>query len=201
MCYNKNTLKFGGIFLKVLSLITSLILGVSCIAPLVVNDYTYDIVFNNSSADNSTSEPDVNIDDESNTDNNVSESEPEKQYFYELTAEERKLVEEVVMAESGTESYTGQCMIAQCILDACELENKRPSDIVVEYRYTKRRVKPSKSVQQAVSAVFDDGVRITEEKTLYFYAPALCTSKWHESMNFVIQVENVRFFNNEVKKK
>lgn len=115
--------------------------------------------------------------------------------FYELTLDERTLIEKVVMAESGTESYIGQCMIAQCIIDACKLENKRPPEIIIEYQYTKKRVNPSDSVKKAVAAVFDDGFRVTYEKTLYFYAPKLCVSKWHESMNFIIQIGNVRFFN------
>lgn len=49
---------------------------------------------------------------------------------YALTAAERDEVERVVMAEAGAESYIGQMAVAQCILNACEQEDKRPLEIV-----------------------------------------------------------------------
>lgn len=113
---------------------------------------------------------------------------------YALTAAERDTVERVVMAEAGAEPCEGQIAVAQCILNACERENKRPNEIVIEYKYTDNRPDPTDEVKAAVSAVFDYGETVTEREILYFYAPALCESEWHESQDYVMTVGGHRFF-------
>lgn len=113
---------------------------------------------------------------------------------YELTAAERDTVERVVMAEAGAEPYEGQIAVAQCILNACELESKRPDEIVIEYQYTDKRPDPTDEVKAAVSAVFDYGETVTDAEILYFYAPELCESEWHESQSYVMTVGGHRFF-------
>ena len=113
---------------------------------------------------------------------------------YALTAAERDTVERVVMAEAGAEPYEGQIAVAQCILNACERENMRPDEIVVEYKYTDMRPNPTDEVKAAVSAVFDYGEEVTDREILYFYAPALCESEWHESQDYVMTVGGHKFF-------
>lgn len=113
---------------------------------------------------------------------------------YALTAAERDTVERVVMAEAGAEPYEGQIAVAQCILNACERENMRPDEIVVEYQYTDMRPEPTDEVKAAVSAVFDYGETVTDREILYFYAPALCESEWHETQEYVMTVGGHRFF-------
>ena len=113
---------------------------------------------------------------------------------YPLTRGERDLVERVVMAESGGESYKGQMLVAQCILNACEIDGIRPAEAVKRYSYAKSRPEPSKSVKRAVAAVFDEGEQATGEPILYFYAPALTTSEFHESQIFAIEEGGHRFF-------
>lgn len=113
---------------------------------------------------------------------------------YALTAAERDTVERVVMAEAAAEPYEGQIAVAQCVLNACERENMRPDEIVVEYQYTDKRPEPTDEVKAAVSAVFDYGETATDREILYFYAPALCESEWHESQDYVMTVGGHRFF-------
>ena len=113
---------------------------------------------------------------------------------YNLTDSERDLVERVVMAESGGESYEGQILVAQCILNACEIDGIRPSETVKKYVYAKGRPKPTDSVIKAVMAAFDRGETVTGEAILYFYAPKMVKSKFHESQRFVCQVGNHKFF-------
>ena len=113
---------------------------------------------------------------------------------YALTAAERDTVERVVMAEAGAEPYEGQVAVAQCILNACELEDMRPDEIVIEYQYTDKRPTPTDEVKAAVSAVFDYGETVTDAEILYFYAPALCESEWHESQIYVMTIGGHRFF-------
>lgn len=113
---------------------------------------------------------------------------------YALTAAERDTVERVVMAEAGAEPYEGQIAVAQCVLNACEREDMRPDEIVVKYQYTDKRPEPTNEVKAAVSAVFDYGETVTDAEILYFYAPELCDSEWHESQDYVMTVGGHRFF-------
>lgn len=113
---------------------------------------------------------------------------------YALTAAERDEIERVVMAEAGAEPYVGQMAVAQCILNACEQEDKRPFEIVRSFGYTAARPEPSDEVKSAVSDVFDDGETATDREILYFYAPALCQSIWHESQTYVCTIGGHRFF-------
>jgi spore germination cell wall hydrolase CwlJ-like protein len=113
---------------------------------------------------------------------------------YDLSSAERDLVERVVMAESEDEPYIGQMLVCQCILNACRLNNKRPAAIIKQYAYATRRPNPSESVIKAVSAVFDKGEIVTDEPIIYFYAPALVDSAFHERQRFVTEVNGHRFF-------
>ncbi len=113
--------------------------------------------------------------------------------FY-LSASERDTVERVVMAESGGESFEGQMLVAQCILNAAEKHGVDPSEAVVLYSYTKSRPDPTQRVKDAVAAVFDRGETVVDEPILYFYNPALVTSDFHESQIFVIEEGGHRFF-------
>ena len=113
---------------------------------------------------------------------------------YELTVDERDLVERVVMAEAGGESYEGQVLVAQCILNACEIDAERPEVVVTAYQYAKARSEPTQSVKDAVTAVFDRGETAVDAPILYFYNPAKTTTRWHETQDFVVEVGGHRFF-------
>ena len=113
--------------------------------------------------------------------------------FY-LSASERDTVERVVMAEAGGESFEGQMLVAQCILNAAEKRGVDPSEAVVLYSYTKSRPDPTQRVKDAVAAVFDRGETVVDEPILYFYNPTLVTSDFHESQIFVIEEGGHRFF-------
>ena len=111
-----------------------------------------------------------------------------------LTDAERDVVERTVMAEAGGESFEGQMLVAQCILNAAEKRGVEPSEAVVLYSYTKSRPDPTQRVRDAVAAVFDRGETVVDEPILYFYNPALVTSDFHESQIFVIEEGGHRFF-------
>lgn len=120
----------------------------------------------------------------------VTEAEPA---FY-LTDDERRVVECLVMGESGAEPYDGQILVAQCILNACLKDGLQPSQVKKQYGYYGWHNSPSESVKDAVSAVFDNGYKITDELILYFYAPKYSSGSWHETQKFVIQVGGHKFF-------
>lgn len=121
-------------------------------------------------------------------------AEPTPAPRFELSAAERDVVERVVMAEAGGESFEGQMLVAQCILNAAEKRGVDPSEAVVLYSYTKSRPDPTQRVKDAVAAVFDRGETVVDEPILYFYNPALVTSDFHESQIFVIEEGGHRFF-------
>lgn len=111
-----------------------------------------------------------------------------------MSDEERDLVERVVMAEAGGETYAGQMAVAQCILNACTHGTIRPGEAVEVYGYASPAATASQSVRDAVAAVFDTGYTVTKEPIMFFYAPKYATSKWHESQTFVIELGDHRFF-------
>ena len=124
------------------------------------------------------------------------ESEPtieDKPLFY-LSDYERWVAECMVMGESGNQPYDGQVLVAQCILNACLKDGLQPSQVRIRYQYSGWHESPSDSVKKAVSAVFDDGYKVTEEFILYFYAPKYASGSWHETQRFVIQIGGHRFF-------
>lgn len=113
---------------------------------------------------------------------------------YELTAEERWVVASVVTAEAGGEPYAGKMAVAQCILNACEKDGIRPTEAVISYKYAKTRPEPTAEALRAVEAVFDEGQVVTTETILYFYAPAIVYSAWHESQDYVMTINGHKFF-------
>lgn len=113
---------------------------------------------------------------------------------YSLSDYERWVVECIVMGESGAESYTGQMLVAQCILNGCLKEGIAPSQLRVKYQYSGWNENVSESVKEAVEAVFVNGEVVTEEFILYFYAPKYGTSSWHESQKWVITEGGHKFF-------
>lgn len=113
---------------------------------------------------------------------------------YEITDEERAFVECVVQSEAGGEDLIGQTLVAQCILNSCVQENKRPTQVCLEKGYADPARTASDSVTEAVSLVFDDGYKYIDENIQYFYAPARTNSTWHENQQFVVEYGNHRFF-------
>ncbi len=107
---------------------------------------------------------------------------------------QRDLVERIVMAEAGGEDYDGQRLVAQCILNACEISGISPEEAVREYQYTRPATYASQSCCDAVAAVFDRGDLVTAEPVLFFYAPRWTCSAWHESQTFVLEHGGHRFF-------
>lgn len=128
------------------------------------------------------------------TENEPMEVQEAPSVFFDLTAKQRTLIEQVVSAEARGEPYDGQIAVAQCILNACKKDNITPEQVIKKYKYTGNRAEPTDSVKKAVAAVFDQGLVVTNEPIIYFYCPKMTKSKWHESQTFVIEIGNHRFF-------
>ena len=120
----------------------------------------------------------------------VEEVEP---YYY-LSDEERAIVEKMVMGEAGTEGFDGQVLVAQCIVNAAMQDGITPSEVRVKYKYAGWHEEPSETVKQAVSAVFDEGYKLTDEFILWFYAPKYSAGKFHNTQRFVLEYLGHRFY-------
>ena len=132
------------------------------------------------------------VDLESMTDTWAAETGIEKRYS--LTDAERLEIASVITAEAAGEPYAGKVAVAQCILQACEDDEIRPDEALVKYKYSTARPDPCEEALEAVEAVFDFGHVATAEPIKYYYAPARVYSEWHETQDFVMVINNHKFF-------
>lgn len=123
------------------------------------------------------------------------ETPEERADSYPLTDEEFYAVCAVVMEEAGGEPYEGQIAVAQCIRNACELDQTDPVYVLNNYGYTRPARAWTESVSRAVNAVFWLGEKAVDEPIRYFYAPKLSEGRWHEQeREFVCEIGGHRFF-------
>lgn len=114
--------------------------------------------------------------------------------YFRLSESERRIAECIVQGEAGGEDLTGKMLVAQCLVNACIESNIQPSVARKQLKYAGWKENVSDETRQAVREVFDNGYQVVSEPILYFYAPKLCTSKWHETQDFVIEHGCHRFF-------
>lgn len=109
---------------------------------------------------------------------------------------ERDLLERIVMGEAGGESFEGAALVAQCIHDTMVYEGYSSVRSVIDgKKYSgSLEVEPSEMVKEAVSYIFDDGGMAVQHKVIYFYAPKIVDSGFHESRELVIEYGGHRFF-------
>lgn len=114
--------------------------------------------------------------------------------YFRLSESERRIAECIVQGEAGGEDLKGKMLVAQCLLNACVESDIQPSKARVQLKYSGWKTNVSDETKRAVREVFDNGYQVVKEPILYFYAPKLCTSKWHETQDFVIEHGCHRFF-------
>ena len=109
---------------------------------------------------------------------------------------ERELLERIVMGEAGGEGFLGQALVAQCIRDAIVYKGiDSVQDVIIELKYSgSLNKKPTEEVKQAVSYIFDEGKDAVQHRILYFYAPKIVKSKFHESQNYIYSHKGHKFF-------
>ena len=87
-----------------------------------------------------------------------------------LTDEERKIVEQVVMAEARGESLEGQMAVAQTIRDRCIDRQQTPEQVcTAPNQYATTSIPATERVKDAVMFIFDFGHSVFDEPTFYFY--------------------------------
>ena len=121
--------------------------------------------------------------------------------FFNLTEADRKTVQYIVAGETKGEPMEGKMAVAQCILHGMVKSDWSAERVRIEYQYSGwddelENVNPEAwaEVVEAVSRLFDNGELISDKPILYFYAPDITSSSWHESLNFSCELSNHRFF-------
>ena len=121
--------------------------------------------------------------------------------FFNLTEAERKTIQYIVAGEAKGEPMEGKMAVAQCILHGMAKSGWSAERVRIEYQYSGwddelENVNPEAwaEVVEAVSRVFDDGELISDKPILYFYAPNITSSSWHESLNHAVTIGGHRFF-------
>lgn len=121
--------------------------------------------------------------------------------FFNLTEAERKTIQYIVAGEAKGEPMEGKMAVAQCILHGMVKSNWSAERVRIEYQYSGwddelENVNPEAwaEVVEAVSRVFDDGELISDKPILYFYAPDITSSSWHESLNHDVTLGGHKFF-------
>ena len=109
---------------------------------------------------------------------------------------ERGLLERIVMGEAGGEGFLGQALVAQCIRDALVYKDiDSVQDVITKMKYSgSLDKKPTEEVKRAVSYIFDEGKNAVQHRILYFYAPKIVKSKFHESQNYIYSHKGHKFF-------
>jgi hypothetical protein len=90
-------------------------------------------------------------------------------------------------------SYEGCALVAQSIRDAMNRSGTSSIDqIIYEYQYFgSTDIEPNKKVKDAVSFIFDENGSAVQHRVMCFY---IGYSSWHETQNFLAEVDGVRFF-------
>ena len=121
--------------------------------------------------------------------------------FFNLTEADRKTIQYIVAGEAKGEPMEGKMAVAQCILHGMVKSDWSAERVRIEYQYSGwddelENVNPEAwaEVVEAVSRVFDDGELISDKPILYFYAPNVVSSSWHESLNHAVTIGGHRFF-------
>jgi hypothetical protein len=89
---------------------------------------------------------------------------------YELTSEERDLIERVVAAEARGETLKGQMAVANVIKDRAELWNMTPKEVVTAKGQFAEPFQGeiSEDTKLAVEIIFDKGIRVFEKPVTHF---------------------------------
>lgn len=98
------------------------------------------------------------------------EKEPINENAYELTSEEREIIERVVAAEARGETLKGQMAVANVIKDRAELWNMTPTEVVTAKGQFAEPYQGeiSEDTKLAVAIVFDKGIRVFAEPVTHF---------------------------------
>ena len=116
-----------------------------------------------------------------------------------ITGANRDNLERLVMGEAGNEGFVGACLVAQTIRDTMVMTNEYDL-LTIKKKFAYSGVlfrEPNQNVKDAVAFIFDEGGYVVQHRLVYFYAPKIVSSKFHESQPFIVEHGGHRFFDRE----
>lgn len=113
-----------------------------------------------------------------------------------LTDEDRDLLERLCYGEFGGGGFVGASLIAQSVKDAMYYRGfSSVAEVIRKYGYTgSTTIGKNEACQQAVKYVFDENHDAVQHRIMLMYNPYMVSSSFHESQNFILSYESVRFF-------
>lgn len=112
-----------------------------------------------------------------------------------LSESERTELAHLIMGEAGGEGFEGCCLLAQCVRDAMTYKGYNTiSEVISGMNYSGYKYDTCQDVEDAIDYIFVQGNSAVQHRILVMYASDLCEGSWHETQNFIIQHNTVRFF-------
>lgn len=121
-----------------------------------------------------------------------------------LSQEERDLLERLVQAEAGGESYEGKLAVATVVVNRVKHTSfpntikgviNQPGQFCPVRTGSINKMTASEDTKKAVRQVVDEGYRSFGSKVCYFMNPKTATSDWmKKSKTFVVQIGNHHFY-------
>lgn len=109
---------------------------------------------------------------------------------------DRDLLERLCMGEFGSGGFVGAALIAQAVKNAMCFDGYTSVETVIkDCRYTGRTdLEPNSECVRAVKYIFDENHDAVQHRIMYMYNPELVQSTFHESQNYILTYQEVRFF-------
>ena len=113
-----------------------------------------------------------------------------------LSDSEKTLCENLVFGEAGNQGFIGCALVAQAIRDACIYEGfASVASVRSKYQYSGSIYSgTNQDAIDAVNFIFNQGGYVVQHRIMFFYSSRYMYSSWHESMPFVIEYKDHRFF-------
>lgn len=112
-----------------------------------------------------------------------------------LSEEDRILACQIIQGEAGGEGYESCCLVAQCLKDSMlSLGYSSIKEVQEKCKYDGWKEDYGEDAIKAVEYIFDQNQSAIAHRVLFFYATDLCSSKWHETQNYILTINKTRYF-------
>ena len=100
------------------------------------------------------------------------------------------------MGEFGSGGFVGAALIAQAVKDAMCFDGYTSVQSIIDgCHYTGRTdIGTNEACKQAVRYIFDENHDAVQHRIMYMYNPYIVQSAFHESQNYILTYQDVRFF-------
>ena len=109
--------------------------------------------------------------------------------FFEISNQDREIIQYIVAGEAGYEPIEGKMAVAQALLNAMKKDGCNAKQVRKLYQYsgwkTNLNIESPENwaeVKEAVNRVFDEGEFVSENPILFFYAPKYSSGKFHRTL-------------------